>query len=57
MKADSCNDNEILPFVKWVVEEDSIRRVGKVNSGELVQVEIARSSLCGDFQALLSEVS
>lgn len=57
LKADSCNDNEILPFVKWVVEEDSIRRVGKVNSGELVQVEIARSSLCGDFQALLSEVS
>lgn len=57
LKADSCNDNEILPFVKWVVEEDSIRRVGKVNSGELVQVEMARSSLCGDFQALLSEVS
>lgn len=56
-KSDSCNDNAILPFVKWVVEEDSIRRVGKVNSGELVQVEIARSSLCGDFQALLSEVS
>lgn len=57
LKADSCNDNEILPFVKWVVEEDSIRRVGKINSGGLVQVEIARSSLCGDFQALLSEVS